>query len=49
MVEVITGITELGYIQITTIGEVPDKPKVVVKGATYLLSKAKGGGEEDHH
>lgn len=49
MVEVITGITELGYIQITTIGEVTDKPKVVVKGATYLLSKAKGGGEEDHH
>ncbi len=49
MVEVITGITELGYIQITTIGEVPDKPKVVVKGATYLLSTAKGGGEEDHH
>jgi len=49
MVEVITGISELGYVKITTVGEVPDKPKVVVKGANYLLSKAKGGGEEDHH
>ena len=49
MVEVITGLSELGYIQITTIGEIPDKPKVVNKGVNYLLSKAKGGGEEDHH
>lgn len=49
MVEVITGVSELGYIKITTIGEVPDKPKVVIKGANYLLSKAKGGGEEDEH
>ncbi len=49
MIEVITGVSELGYIKITTIGEVPDNPKIVVKGANYLLSKAKGGGEEDHH
>lgn len=47
MVEVITGVSELGYIKITTVGEMPDKPKVVVKGANYLLSKAKGGGEEE--
>lgn len=51
MVEVITGVSELGYVKITTIGEIPDKPKVVVKGANYLLAKAKGGGEEEegHH
>lgn len=49
MVEVITGVSELGYVKITTIGKIPDKPKVVVKGANYLLSKAKGGGEEDEH
>lgn len=48
MVEVITGVTELGYIQITPIGEIPGKPKVVIKGANYLLSKAKGGEEEEH-
>lgn len=47
MVEVITGVSELGYTKITTVGEIPHKPKVVVKGANYLLSKAKGGGEEE--
>ncbi|RPD43473.1 efflux RND transporter periplasmic adaptor subunit [Paracnuella aquatica] len=49
MVEIITGVSELGYVKITTVGEIPDKPKVVVKGANYLLAKAKGGGEEDEH
>jgi cobalt-zinc-cadmium efflux system membrane fusion protein len=49
MVEVITGVSELGYIQITSVGEIPDKPKVVVKGANYLLAKTKGGGEEEEH
>ena len=49
MVEVITGVSELGYVKITTVGEIPDKPKIVVKGANYLLAKAKSGGEEDEH
>lgn len=47
MLEVVTGVSELGYIKITSIGELPDKAKVVVKGANYILSKAKGGGEEE--
>lgn len=47
MVEVVTGVSELGYIKITPIGELPDKAKIVVKGANYILSKAKGGGEEE--
>ena len=42
-----TGVSELGYIKITSIGELPDKPRIVVKGANYILSKAKGGGEEE--
>jgi cobalt-zinc-cadmium efflux system membrane fusion protein len=47
MVEVVTGVSELGYIKITPISELPDKEKIVVKGANYILSKAKGGGEEE--
>lgn len=47
MEEVVTGVSELGYIKITPIGELPDKAKIVVKGANYILSKAKGGGEEE--
>lgn len=49
MVEVITGVSELGYIQITPISEMPEKPKIAVKGANYLLAKAKGGKEEEEH
>jgi membrane fusion protein, heavy metal efflux system len=48
MVEVATGVSELGYIKITTLGDEGKNPKVVVKGANYILSKAKGGEEEEH-
>lgn len=48
MIEVVTGVSELGFIKITTLGEEGKNPKVVVKGANYILSKAKGGGEEEH-
>ncbi len=47
-VEVATGISELGYIEITPVGELPAGAKVVTKGAFYLLSKISGGGEEEH-
>lgn len=47
MVEVITGVSELGYIKITPMGENIEKPKIVVKGANYILSKIKAGGEEE--
>lgn len=47
MTEVITGVSELGYIQITTLDKIPDDAKVVTKGAFYILSKAKGGAEEE--
>ena len=44
--EVATGVSELGYIQITPIDKFPENPKVVKKGAFYLQSKAAGGEEE---
>lgn len=48
MVEVATGLSELGYIQITPLEELPKDSKVVTKGAFYLQSKAAGGSEEGH-
>lgn len=45
-VEVATGVSELGFIEITPVGELPAGAKVVTKGAFYLLSKISGGGEE---
>ncbi|MGN6394742.1 MAG: efflux RND transporter periplasmic adaptor subunit [Mucilaginibacter sp.] len=45
--EVATGVTELGYIQIKPLGDVPAAAKVALKGAFYLQSKAAGGAEEE--
>jgi len=46
-VEVITGVAELGYVQITVLGELaPDTP-VITKGAFYVLSKEKASGHDD--
>jgi cobalt-zinc-cadmium efflux system membrane fusion protein len=47
-VEVTTGVTELGYIEITPLEELPKGVKIVTKGAFYVLSKAAGGEEEEH-
>jgi cobalt-zinc-cadmium efflux system membrane fusion protein len=47
MVEVITGVAELGYIQITFADKAPENARVVTKGAFYILSKTKGGEEEE--
>ncbi len=45
-VEVTTGVTELGYIQITPLEELPSGTQIASKGAFYILSKSKGGTEE---
>lgn len=45
-VEVTTGVTELGYIQITPLEELPSGSQIAAKGAFYILSKTKGGTEE---
>jgi len=46
-VEVVTGISELGYIQITPMEKLPKDVKVITKGAFYVLSKTTGGEEEE--
>ncbi|OKS84619.1 efflux RND transporter periplasmic adaptor subunit [Mucilaginibacter polytrichastri] len=45
--EVTTGVTELGYVQIKNLEDLPASTKVALKGAFYLQSKASGGAEEE--
>lgn len=47
-VEVTTGVSELGYIQINLLEKLPANVKVVTKGAFYLQSKAAGPAEHSH-
>jgi len=47
-VEVATGVSDLGYIEITLLTPIPDDTVIVTKGAFYIQSKASGGGG-DHH
>lgn len=47
-VEVMTGITDLGYIEIKPLEEIKQNSKVVIKGAFYILSKSQGASEEEH-
>jgi len=46
-VEVATGITELGYVAIRPMNDLPADIKVVTKGAFYLESKLSGSDDED--
>ncbi len=48
MAEVITGVSDLGYIEIKLVDEISKDAKVVVKNPFFILSKAKEaeGGEE---
>lgn len=45
--EVITGVSELGYIQVKTLTPLAEQVKLVTKGAFYLLSKSAGNSEEE--
>ena len=47
-VEIVPGTTDLGYTEIKPIEEIPANAKIVTKGAFYLLSQSKGGGEHEH-
>ncbi|OOV20350.1 efflux RND transporter periplasmic adaptor subunit [Flavobacterium sp. LM4] len=47
-VEVSVGTTDLGYTEVKLIEEIPSDAKIVIKGAYYLLSQSKGGGEHEH-
>lgn len=48
MVEVVTGISDLGFIEITPVEKIASGAKVVIKNPFFILSKAKEGegGEE---
>lgn len=45
--EVVAGGSELGYVQITPLADLPGSARIVKKGAFYLLSKEKVKGEDD--
>jgi cobalt-zinc-cadmium efflux system membrane fusion protein len=47
-IEVIPGTTDLGYTEVKFVSEIPANAKIVIKGAFYLLSAMKGGGEHEH-
>jgi cobalt-zinc-cadmium efflux system membrane fusion protein len=47
-VEVVTGVSELGYINITPLVKLPANTRLVTKGAFYLQSKASGPSEHSH-
>ena len=46
-IEVVKGISNVGYTAITTVNEIPKDAKIVTKGAFYLLSKSKTSGQMD--
>lgn len=45
-IEVVTGVTDLGYIEIRPLEELEGTTNVVIKGAFYILSKSQGTTEE---
>ncbi len=47
-IEVIPGTTDLGFTEVKFVNEIPANAKIVTKGAFYLLSAMKGGGEHEH-
>ena len=48
VIEVIPGTTDLGYTEVKFVSAIPANAKIVIKGAFYLLSAMKGGGEHEH-
>lgn len=47
-IEVIPGTTDLGFTEVKFVSTIPADAKIVIKGAFYLLSAMKGGGEHGH-
>jgi cobalt-zinc-cadmium efflux system membrane fusion protein len=47
-IEVIPGTTDLGFTEVKFVSAIPADAKIVIKGAFYLLSAMKGGGEHGH-
>jgi len=47
-IEVVPGTTDLGFTEVKFVDHIPSDAKIVIKGAFYLLSAIKGGGEHEH-
>lgn len=47
-IEVVPGTTDLGFTEVKFIDKIDPEAKIVTKGAFYLLSAMKGGGEHSH-
>lgn len=50
-IEVKTGITQLGYVEVNLLQKIEDNAKIVLKGAYYIQShllKSEGGGGHEH-
>ncbi|KAF2082259.1 efflux RND transporter periplasmic adaptor subunit [Flavobacterium sharifuzzamanii] len=47
-IEVMPGTTDLGFTEVKFVNDIPVNAKIVTKGAFYLLSAMKGGGEHTH-
>lgn len=47
-IEVVPGTTDLGFTEVKFVDQIPSDAKIVFKGAFYLLSAIKGGGEHEH-
>ena len=47
-IEVLPGTTDLGYTEVKLVQKIPADAKIVTKGAFYILSAGKGGGEHGH-
>jgi cobalt-zinc-cadmium efflux system membrane fusion protein len=45
--EVLTGISELGYMEITPLEILPEDARIITKGAFYVMSMASGGDENE--
>ncbi|RKR05828.1 cobalt-zinc-cadmium efflux system membrane fusion protein [Flavobacterium sp. 90] len=47
-IEVVPGTTDLGFTEVKFVDKIASDAKIVTKGAFYLLSALKGGGEHEH-
>lgn len=47
-IEVVPGTTDLGFTEVKFVDKIDSQAKIVTKGAFYLLSAMKGGGEHEH-
>lgn len=45
--EVIIGLTDMGYVEIKLLKPLPDEAKIVVKGARYVLAQSQAGQSEE--